>query len=108
MLRGRAPRPHRNRLPAGLGDDAEQPGDRLQQSAGRGPGRESRRAIQCYEAALRVSTETAFPHDWAMTQNNLGNAYGDLPGGDRDDNLRRAIECGEAALRVYAEAAFPQ
>ena len=34
-----------------------------------------RRAIACYEAALRVYTESDFPSDWATTQNNLGNAY---------------------------------
>ena len=43
-----------------------------------------RRAIGCYEAALRVYTEAAFPQDWAMTQNNLGIAYQNLPDGDRD------------------------
>ena len=30
-----------------------------------------RRAISCYEAALRVRTEQDFPQDWAGTQNNL-------------------------------------
>ena len=65
------------------------------------------RAIECYEAALRVRTEQAFPQDWAMTQNNLANAYGDIPGGDRAANIQRAIECCEAALRVYTEQAFP-
>ena len=42
-----------------------------------------------------------------MTQNNLGTAYGDLPTGDRGENLRRAIACYESALRVYTEADFP-
>src|ERR1019366_8856429 len=67
-----------------------------------------RQAIECFEAALRVRTEQGFPQDWAMTQNNLGNAWGDLPTGDRDANLRRAIECYEAALRVRTEQAFPR
>ena len=56
-----------------------------------------RRAVACYEAALRVYTEADFPTDWAMTQNNLGNAYRNLPTGDRDQSLRRAIACYEAA-----------
>ena len=43
-----------------------------------------------------------------MTQNNLGTAYSDLPGGDREANLRQAIACYEAALRVRTEADFPQ
>jgi predicted ATPase/class 3 adenylate cyclase len=66
-----------------------------------------RKAIQCYEAALRVYTERDFPLDWAMTQNNLGNAYEDLPSGDRAANLRKAIECFEAALRVRTERDLP-
>jgi hypothetical protein len=32
-------------------------------------------AIRHYEAALQVCTREAAPHDWAMTQNNLANAY---------------------------------
>jgi class 3 adenylate cyclase/predicted ATPase len=65
------------------------------------------KAIACYEAALRVSTEQAFPVDWAMTQNNLGKAYGDLPTGDQGANLVKAIACFEAALRVRTEQHFP-
>ena len=56
---------------------------------------------------MRVYTEANFPIDWAMTQNNLGAAYADLPTGDRGKSLRRAIACYEAALRVYTEADFP-
>jgi tetratricopeptide (TPR) repeat protein len=44
---------------------------------------------------------------WARWQNNLGNAYCDLPTGDRAANLARAIACYEAALRVRTEEAFP-
>jgi len=71
-------------------------------------GENLRRAIDCYDAALRVSTEEDFPQDWAMTQNNLGIAWSDMPTGDRGENLRRAIACYEAALRVYTEQAFPR
>ncbi len=60
-----------------------------------------RRAIACYEAALRVWTERDFPQNWAGTQNNLGLAYANLPTGDRGDNLRCAIACFEAAARGY-------
>ena len=35
-------------------------------------GENLRRAIACYEAALRVWTEADFPSDWATTQFNLG------------------------------------
>jgi tetratricopeptide (TPR) repeat protein len=66
------------------------------------------RAIECYQAALRIYTEETAPQEWATTQNNLGNAYSDLPTGDQGENLRRAIERYEAALRVYTEEAAPR
>ncbi len=66
-----------------------------------------KKAIACYEAALRVYTEQEFPVQWAMTQNNLGNAYAGLPTGEREVNLKKAIACYEAALRVYTEQEFP-
>ena len=65
-----------------------------------------RGAIACYEAALRVFTESDFPAEWATTQNNLGICYWNLPSGDRGENLRRAIACYEAALRVRTESDF--
>jgi tetratricopeptide (TPR) repeat protein len=65
-------------------------------------------AIACYQAALRVYTESDFPQAWAMTQNNLGTAYSDLPSGDRGANLEQAIACYQAALRVYTESDFRQ
>ncbi len=39
-----------------------------------------------------------------MMQNNLGNAYSELPGGDREANLREAIACYQAALRILQKA----
>lgn len=66
------------------------------------------KAIACYQAALRVYTETDFPEQWAMTQNNLGIAYWDLSAGDRGANLDKAIACFENALRVYTETNFPR
>jgi tetratricopeptide (TPR) repeat protein len=65
------------------------------------------RAIACFQAALCVYSETDFPLDWAMTQNNLGIAYKNLPTGNREENLARAIACFQAALRVYTETDFP-
>jgi tetratricopeptide (TPR) repeat protein len=64
-------------------------------------------AIEHFQSALRVYTETEFPVDWAGTQHNLGAAYSELPTGDRSENLRRAIACYENALRVYTETEFP-
>jgi hypothetical protein len=46
-------------------------------------GENLRRAIEYYEAALRVYNEHEFPQDWAMTQGNLQKAQKELarPGG---------------------------
>ncbi|WP_287295700.1 hypothetical protein [Moorena sp. SIO2C4] len=41
--------------------------------------------------ALEVSTRQAFPIDWAMTQNNLGNAYLYRITGDKSQNLEDAF-----------------
>ena len=54
----------------------------------------------------RIDPE-ADPRNWALTQNNLGTAYANLPTGDRSKNLAKAIVCLEAALRVYTERDFP-
>ena len=43
----------------------------------------------------------------AGMQNNLGNAYANLPTGERGANLGRAIECYEQALTVYTAEAAP-
>ena len=42
-----------------------------------------------------------------MTQINLGNAYADLPTGDRAANLQQAIGCYTQALRFYTAEAAP-
>ncbi|WAN70220.1 tetratricopeptide repeat protein [Moorena producens JHB] len=41
--------------------------------------------------ALEVRTREAFPIDWAMTQNNLGNAYSERITGDKAQNLEEAF-----------------
>jgi tetratricopeptide (TPR) repeat protein len=66
-----------------------------------------RRAIACYNAALRVYTETRYPREWVMVQNNLGNAYTNLPYGDREKNLQQAIACYQATLRITSETEMP-
>ena len=48
-------------------------------------------AITGYEIALTVYTRTAFPQDWARTQNNLGIAYRNRIDGDKAQNLELAI-----------------
>lgn len=64
-------------------------------------------AIEHFESALRVYTESDFPADWAGMQNNLGAAYAQLPTGVRAENLRKAIACYESALCMYTESNFP-
>ncbi|MCT7957634.1 CHAT domain-containing protein, partial [Laspinema palackyanum] len=66
------------------------------------------RAIGCYEAALTVYTPSAYPEDWAMTQNNLASAYSNRIRGERGENLERAIACYEAALTVRTRSAYPE
>jgi tetratricopeptide (TPR) repeat protein len=59
-------------------------------------------AISFYQAALEVRTREAFPEDWAMTQMNLGNAYGDA------GQFSEAIAAYQAALEVSTREAFPE
>ncbi|MBE9117466.1 CHAT domain-containing protein [Lusitaniella coriacea LEGE 07157] len=65
-------------------------------------------AIAAYEKALQIRTREAFPQDWAMTQNNLGNAYSDRITGERAENLDRAIASYNNALQIRTREAFPQ
>ena len=62
-------------------------------------------ALVFYTWLLSASRES--PTVAARIENNLGNAYRDLPGGDRDANLKHAIACYEAALEVRTREAFP-
>jgi tetratricopeptide (TPR) repeat protein len=50
-----------------LGDSPE---ERLRQRA-----KNLELAIDCFQQALQVHTQQAFPREWAKTQNNLGEAY---------------------------------
>ncbi|KAF5421211.1 MAG: Tetratricopeptide (TPR) repeat, partial [Candidatus Methanocomedens sp.] len=64
-------------------------------------------AIEHYNETLKVYTETEFPMECAMFQNNLGAVYSDLPTGDHGKNLENAIQCYKAALRVHTKIEFP-
>jgi tetratricopeptide (TPR) repeat protein len=44
----------------------------------------------------------------ASIQNNLGNAYADLPTGDRAANLQQAIHCYQEALKIEHLAPWDQ
>jgi len=58
-------------------------------------------AVQRYHELLKVFNHNDFPEHWATTQNNLGNAYSDLPLGDRGANLTpvRRKECNRRHTR---------
>ncbi|MDJ0744969.1 MAG: tetratricopeptide repeat protein [Xenococcaceae cyanobacterium MO_167.B27] len=64
-------------------------------------------AITGYNILLNIFTEADSPQDWATTQNNLGNAYGDRIRGDKAENLERAIASYQQALTVYTPQDFP-
>jgi CHAT domain-containing protein len=64
-------------------------------------------AIACYETVLKLYTRQAFPYEWAMTQMNLGNAYGDRIKGDKADNIEQAIIAYQQALEVRTREALP-
>jgi Tetratricopeptide repeat len=63
------------------------------------------RAIEIHVGTLEITEPGSA--DWAMTQNNLGNAWAGMLTGDRGENLRKAIAAYEAALTVYTKTAHP-
>ena len=65
-------------------------------------------AIQSYRAALEIRTKERFPMQFAMTQNNLGNAYRTLAEvEDKAKNCKLAIQAFQAALEIYTQERFP-
>ncbi len=64
-------------------------------------------AIQLYRVGLDARPPKRLPDKWAQTQNNLGNAYSDLPTGDRAANLQQAIDCYQSALTVWKPDTAP-
>jgi CHAT domain-containing protein/tetratricopeptide (TPR) repeat protein len=64
-------------------------------------------AIQAYQDSLQVCTPSDFPVYWAMTQNNLGNAYRNRIEGERRQNLELAIQAYQDSLQVYTPSDFP-
>ncbi len=64
-------------------------------------------AIACYDRALSVYTQSDFPEEWAMMQNNLANTYRDRIEGDRTANLELAIQAYQAALEVRTPRKYP-
>ena len=65
-------------------------------------------AIKAFEESLKVRTLELFPMDYAMTQNNLGNAYRTLSKVEgKAENCRKAIKAFEESLKVRTLEHFP-
>ncbi len=64
--------------------------------------------IAGYENALTIFSRDGYPEYWAMTQNNLGNAYFYKIEGNRSKNLEEAIKCYQAALEVRTRNVYPE
>ncbi|MCA2811378.1 MAG: CHAT domain-containing protein [Microcystis sp. M090S1] len=65
-------------------------------------------AITGYQTLSEVYTREASPEKWAMTQYNLGTAYGDRVRGEKAENLELAIAAYNLSLEVYTREAFPE
>jgi tetratricopeptide (TPR) repeat protein len=69
-------------------------------------------AVEAYRQALAVRTRADLPQDWAMIQNNLGNAlwtFGERQGGGEGTrHLAGAVEAYRQALAVFTPAELPQ
>jgi len=66
------------------------------------------KAIVAYQNALQVFTREAFPHEWAVLQNDLGGAYLKRLQGDRQNNLDTALQCYRGSLEVFDRENTPE
>ena len=68
-------------------------------------------AVAAFRAALEVRTREELAQQWAMTQNNLGDALREqgtcLGGGEGVRLLSEAVEAFRAALEVFTEESSP-
>ncbi len=66
------------------------------------------RAIKAYQNALKMYIEEQFPVDYAMIQNNIGNAYVTMAEvEDTAQNCKKSIKAYQNALKIYTEKQFP-
>jgi CHAT domain-containing protein/tetratricopeptide (TPR) repeat protein len=63
--------------------------------------------IKVYQDALAVYASDAFPKQWALTLNDLGNSYVLRIHGDRAENVEHAIELFTAALTIRTRESAP-
>ncbi len=66
------------------------------------------KAIEHYQKALQVYSESQFPQDWARIQGNLEAAYLNRIKGIKADNIEQAIQAYILALQVFTKSQFPQ
>ncbi|MBF2016348.1 MAG: tetratricopeptide repeat protein [Rivularia sp. T60_A2020_040] len=64
-------------------------------------------AIAGYEAINSLFTYDKYPEQWAATQYNLGNSYGDRINGQKAENIEKAIHCYQSALKVHTRETYP-
>jgi tetratricopeptide (TPR) repeat protein len=64
-------------------------------------------AVQSFEEVLQILTLVDHPSEYAMTQNNLGNALQYAPSSHPVANLLRAIEAYDEALKVRTPREMP-
>ncbi len=64
-------------------------------------------AIKAYQSTLKIYNSEIFPQEWAMTHNNLANAYGRRIKGVKADNLEQVIFHYDKVLHIYTEKDFP-
>ena len=64
-------------------------------------------AVQCFEDALKVVTLVDNPSEYAMLQNNLGNALQYVSSGHAVENNLRALDAYDEALKVRGKRETP-
>jgi CHAT domain-containing protein len=65
-------------------------------------------ALDCYSAALRVTTKETFPLLWADIHMSIGRVYEDDFTANRLDNIKQSIEHFNLALEVLTREEYPQ
>ena len=101
----------RDRVPPGLGGNTEQPRRRACDAWGAREGGTARLEERYTARVAKLSKEykqERVPLDWAMTQNNLGNALARL--GERESGtarLEEAVTAFREALKEYKQERVP-
>ena len=107
-MRSGADRLHQGGFPRRVGEDPEQPRQRVVEPSSRRQGRKPEKGDRgVRKRRSTVFTKDAYPAEWATTENNLGNTWLDSPTGVKAENLKRAIAAYEAALTVRTKKAYP-